>query len=146
MNIPKRPQSLDLSKYHYLTEPDAIVTAAIRWEYELIEYFVAKGVDLNTRDNYGRTALMVSVDERNEGLVKFLLDHGADPNAADNDGDSPLDIARYIKDSDLIELLISFGATGKDGPSQREIKDDEIYKAFDVANAVKFNCRKKDAD
>ncbi len=146
MNMSKRPQSIDLSKYQYLNEPDAIVTAAICCEYQLIEHLVAQGVDVDTRDGYGRTALMIAVDERNDGLVKFLLNNGADPNAADNDGDSPLDIARYIKDTDIIEILIGFGAIGKDGPSRRELIDDEIYKALDVANAIKFIHQKNDAD
>jgi ankyrin repeat protein len=131
-------KSLDLSQFKYLGEPDAIVSAVICGEYLLVEHLISIGVDINITDGYGRTALMVAVDDRNAGLVSMLLDNGADPNIRDIDGDYPLDVAKYRNDNELIELLTKRGAFGNDGPSKKKQRDDEIYAAFDIANSIKL--------
>lgn len=130
--------NLDLAKYSYINESDALVTAASDWQYSLVYRLLIDGANVNVQDECGKTALMVGVDEQNESLVELLLDYKADPNIPDNDGDTPLDIARYRENQLLVELLSNNGATGKSGPSAREAIEDRIYDAFTIANLVKI--------
>jgi len=60
---------------------------------ELIEIFMAKGVDINGKDVFGNTPLHKAVGRRNFWLVEFLVKKGADVNAKDNNGKTPLNLA-----------------------------------------------------
>jgi ankyrin repeat protein len=128
---------------HYISDADAIVSAALCGDYDIVTRLAEAGTDVNIRDELGRTALMVAVDETYFGIVEYLLEHGADPNISDNDGDSPLDIARYSSlfrvhgNTEIVDLLIAYGAKGKDGPSAKEKRDEIVYEAFDSINAVR---------
>lgn len=134
---------LDLSKYPYLDAPDALVIAAGCGDGRLVDYLLESGHDINTRDEEGRTALYVAVDETYYGLAIDLLGRGADPNIPDNQGDAPLDIAKYShlykerKDTEMVDALIKAGGTCKEGPSARELLDDQIYEGFAHASAMK---------
>jgi len=128
---------------YYVDDRDAIVTAALCGDYEVVCRLVNAGGDVNIRDDMGRTALMVAADETYSAIVQYLLEHRADPNIADNDGDTPLDVARYSslfrvhRDSEIVDMLTAHGAKGRDGPSAMEERDDQIYEAFEKASEVK---------
>ena len=101
------------------------------------------GHDINFRDDEGRTALYVAVDETYYGLAIDLLENGADPNIPDNEGDFPLDIAKYShlyrrsNNTEMVDALVKAGGKCKEGPSARELLDDKIYDGFAQASAMK---------
>ena len=134
---------LDLSIYPYLDAPDALVIAASDGNGRLVDHLLKLGHDINFRDDEGRTALYVAVDETYYGLAIDLLENGADPNIPDNEGDFPLDIAKYShlfrrsKDTEMVDALVKAGGKCKDGPSARELLDDNIYDGFAHASAMK---------
>jgi ankyrin repeat protein len=52
---------------------------------------IKNGVDVNAKDDYGRTALMAAARfNENPEVISLLLKKGADINAQDNDGDTAL--------------------------------------------------------
>lgn len=128
---------LDIGAIERMWSADALVVAAGDWNYPLVKDLLEKCHDVNYRDELGRTALMAAVEEGNEHIVQLLLANGADPNIADDDGDYPLDIARYRKDNVIIQLLVERASLSKEGPSAKELRDDEIYAGFELANIVK---------
>jgi ankyrin repeat protein len=67
-----------------------------------------------------------------------LIASGINVNLQDNDGDTALDVARYRANQQAIDLLHRNNAFGKDGPSAKQQQWDQIYDAFDHANAIKF--------
>jgi ankyrin repeat protein len=116
------------------------MTALIWASYEILErtdivkILLEEGADVNAKDKYGRTALMIASEYGKRGLerkyqtegpnlvgglnthyetakvVKVLIENGADVNAQDDDGDTPLSNALYQRHMEIIKELIKNGA------------------------------------
>jgi len=90
--------------------------------YAEVERLIEEGVDVNFKDNYGRTVLMyatLSMDEtlsidkmlkKHSEIVKLLIDAGADVNAKDNEGVTALMYASLPGRTAIVKLLIEEGA------------------------------------
>ena len=65
---------------------------------------------LETRDGYGRTALIMAAKEGKIDTVKILLAKKADINAADSEGCTALWWATYYSRTDVLKLLVASGA------------------------------------
>jgi ankyrin repeat protein len=82
--------------------------------YELCEYLINSGAELNLVDKIGRTSLMLAAMAGETKIVKLLISQGANPILVDREGKSALDYAKdsfYIKqsgDEEIIEFLSSF--------------------------------------
>ena len=128
-----------MDRSEYFDEPDALVTAVLFSDFEAAQLLVAKGVDINAKNEMGDTALIMAIEEDWVGTrwIEFLLENGANVNLTDTEGDTPLDIAKYQKREDICTILLGHGAIGKDEPSAKEVRDDQVYDAFQHANAVK---------
>ena len=59
-------------------EEEAFIETAKQGNIERLQYFIDKGVDINARDRYGRTALYWAIQKDFEEVVDVLLDNGAD--------------------------------------------------------------------
>lgn len=89
----------------------------------VIDKLSQKGVDIEARDQDGRTPLHVSCDRmESEGpdVVKIILAHRADPNSWDSEGQTPLHVAAQEFDLVIAEILIGHGADvhARDGRGQ----------------------------
>lgn len=75
----------------------------------VVEEFLARGGDIESRNAGGRTLLAAAADHRWPRIVRFLLDRGADPNARDQRGKTPLHHAAESS-LDAVKLLLAAGA------------------------------------
>jgi len=57
---------------------------------EVVKKAITDGFDVNTRDSYKNTALMVAVDHCNLEVVRLLLEHGARVNDKDAEKQTPI--------------------------------------------------------
>jgi ankyrin repeat protein len=73
---------------------------------ELVKYLVEKGIDINTKDNYGETALIKSYENDNFDILKYLIEKGLDINTKNYKGYNPLLISCMWPYFELIENLI----------------------------------------
>lgn len=81
-----------------------------------INYFLAKGVDVNKADNQGNTALMNASSGNDVATIELLLPKVKDVNAVNAKGLSALSFAVENGATDIVSLLVKHGADvhGKD--------------------------------
>lgn len=85
----------------WLLKP-TVVRAAKRGNLDKVKQLLDQGVDVNTRDGYGRTALMEASREGHAALVSLLLARGADPEL---ESFSNTNAFQYAKNSSVHNLL-----------------------------------------
>ncbi len=86
--------------------------SAGRNENDLVQAILEKGIDVNTKDKRGMTALhmaALSISDNND-MVKILVKAGADVTATDRNGFTPLHCAAYEGHFNIIVALIEAGA------------------------------------
>lgn len=75
-----------------------------------LESYLKKGVEPDTFDRFGETALMEAVSKGAGRDVELLLKHKADPNIANKSGQTPMHIAAAGRDEAIVEKLYKSGA------------------------------------
>jgi serine/threonine-protein phosphatase 6 regulatory ankyrin repeat subunit B len=75
-----------------------------------VNEFLSQEIDINSKDEQGKTPLIYAVDNSHEGIAELLITHGADVNIKDENGRTPLCSAVLSGDLEIAELLISKGA------------------------------------
>lgn len=78
---------------------------------DIVLYFISKGVNVNSADNDGNTALMNAASGRDISLIKLLLDLGAKVNTVNAKGESALTQAVKSSSVEVINELINKGAS-----------------------------------
>ena len=70
--------------------------------YELVEFLIKTGIDVNSKNEFKRTALMYVKDPK---IAKMLIDNGADINHKDYFSYSALAYALFRGDFEVVKLL-----------------------------------------
>lgn len=84
--------------------------AASSGNSEKIKHLAAQGVQVDSRDSSGKTALMLTGEAGQVDSAQALLDLGADVNAVDNDGFTASMYAALDGHLDVLKLFASRGA------------------------------------
>jgi ankyrin repeat protein len=84
--------------------------AALDGNTEKVRELIQQGVDINQRDDDGRTALMFAVINSHYETMRVLLEHGADVNAKSNKGGTALMGAASDGDLRMVQALLDGGA------------------------------------
>jgi len=105
---------------------------------EVFRFLLGKGVNIEAKDNDGRTLLHLAAIERKLDILQLLLQSGAKIDAKDNDGKTPLHCAgRYGSASEIIDELV------KNGAKLNERDDDgntPLHSAVMSKDAEVFEC------
>lgn len=82
-----------------------------------VRFLIFLGADVNARNTYGITPLMLAASRnRNPAVIETLINAGADVNAKDQGGRTALMWARkHNKNSAVIDVLINASALGGSG-------------------------------
>ncbi|MEH6942999.1 ankyrin repeat domain-containing protein [Bacillus sp. JJ722] len=77
---------------------------------EAVSKLLKEGVDINAKDNQGRTALMIATYNNDQTTAKVLIDAGADVNIQDNMKNTPFLYAGAEGYLEILKLTIDAGA------------------------------------
>ena len=83
--------------------------AAHRGDLIELNRLLAQNMNVDLRDNYGRTALMVATFSRHSNVINLLIDAGANTGLLENDRYDALTIAGVADFPDIVKLLIKRG-------------------------------------
>jgi ankyrin repeat protein len=111
VNIHTRTETVD----HLSAGTTPLMAAALNGDPALIRTLLAKGAEVNDKDQAGTTALMNAARMGNADLVQLLIDNHADVNARSSQGETPLSQASRLKSrghARCVELLTKAGAKG----------------------------------
>jgi ankyrin repeat protein len=72
---------------------------------------IKRGADINTRNEFGRTPILIAVDNGNLAVVRALIKQRADVNIPDTQYHiTPIHVAANKGHLDIIRALIEYGA------------------------------------
>ncbi len=89
---------------------EAFLEQAKESDLAVLELFLKGGMDLETRDRSGATALMYAALNGHVEATSLLVEEGAHVNAQDNLGRRALDYATVHPESGTFKILASAGA------------------------------------
>lgn len=94
-----------LTRYHYDEEVALFNLCTSFLVEDAIQNLLAGGVDVNARDEHGRTPLMRAASLGRVEVVRVLLDAGADINSMDNEGWTALMYASARGFTEIVQLI-----------------------------------------
>jgi CubicO group peptidase (beta-lactamase class C family) len=84
--------------------------ASLQGNLEAVRRHIEAGSDLNQKDAFGSTPLMVAATFGRTEVARALIDAGADLHITNNDGGTPLHTAAFLCRVDIVEALLDAGA------------------------------------
>jgi CubicO group peptidase (beta-lactamase class C family) len=84
--------------------------AALQGNIEAIRQHIEAGSDLNERDAYGSTPLIVAAAFGKTEVARALIEAGADLNVTNNDGATALHTAAFLCRTEIVKALLDKGA------------------------------------
>ena len=102
-----------------------------------IKRHLAKGVQVDARDDSGESPLAIAALSGQAAAAKFLLEEGADVNGRNNEGNTALHSASFLGRLNIVQLLVQKGsavnAINQDGVTALDVTsepwNDDIHEA-----------------
>jgi len=105
----------------------SLADAASDGNLAFVEKNVEADADINQRDSYGYTPLMIATYHNNHHVVDYLLERGADVNLQGKDGRTAIILATCNMNTKIIKSLLKYNP-------DVSIMDKDSYTALDHAN------------
>jgi ankyrin repeat protein len=106
-NINERPHRTTLEILDSTNTNNSIVDKFLSQSYERIKKMIVQGFkDIDTKNEFGHTALHIACLKEDVERVKLLIECGAGLNVKDNKGNTPLFLAIKKANVEIVELLI----------------------------------------
>ncbi|MES0884285.1 ankyrin repeat domain-containing protein [Roseibium sp. SCP14] len=95
-------------------KPADLLAAAKSGNLAEVQAALTAGVDIETRDSQGQTALLIATRNDQTAVARLLIENGADVNADDDNGNTPFLYAGVEGRADVIKMMLQNGADLKD--------------------------------
>lgn len=122
-------------------ESSPLHLAATEGYVALAEELIVHGADLNSRDAWGRTPLMVSIYAEplaeHYPIVQLLISRGADINLIDKDGSTALHVAGF-GEPNIVAFLLANGADvdAQDNQGMTPLHNAVLYPEHEVVKLL----------
>lgn len=83
---------------------------AMHGNAEAVRGHVEAGTDLNKKDAYGSTPLVVAATFGKADAARALIEGGADTSITNNEGATPLHVAAFLCHTEIVQALLDAGA------------------------------------
>jgi CubicO group peptidase (beta-lactamase class C family) len=94
-----------------LTPAVSIHLAALQGNIEAVQQHIKAGSDLNEKDMWGSTPLIIAATFGKTEVARALIEAGADLNLTNNDGATALHAAAFLCRVEIVEALLDAGAS-----------------------------------
>ena len=84
--------------------------ATLQGNLDAVRRHIDAGSDLNAKDAYGSTPLVVAATFGKTDAARALIDAGADMTITNNEGSTPLHIAAFLCRTEIVQALLDKGA------------------------------------
>jgi len=100
-----------IRKIPYIGINTALIYASREGQIEMVKMLLEEeGADVNARNRYDNTPLMIAIRNGHTEIARMLIDRGADVNIKSNDGKTALLWASLRGQTEIVRLLIQNGA------------------------------------
>jgi len=106
--------------------------AVLTGDTDAVGRHIEAGSDLNERDAYGSTPLIVAITFGRTGIARDLLQAGADPGIRDSYGSTPLHLAALFCRTEIVAALLAYGADRYARSNDGSTPYDIVAVPFDV--------------
>jgi CubicO group peptidase (beta-lactamase class C family) len=110
--------------------------AALQGDLAALRAHVAAGADLDRRDPYGSTPLVVATTFGRTEAARVLVEAGADTGAANHEGSTPLHVAAFLCREGIVKLLLEAGAERRTRNTFSNTPFDSVVGSFEEARPV----------
>ena len=93
-----------------LTPSVSVHMAALQGNVEAIRQHIAASSDLNEKDAYGSTPLIIATTFGRTAAARVLIEAGVDLHIRNNDGATALHAAAFLCRTEIVEALLDNGA------------------------------------
>jgi len=87
-----------------------IHTATFLGNTKALKQHIEAGTDINVKDQYGSTPLIIATTFGKTDIAKTLINAGADLHITNNDGSTALHVASFFCRTDIVKALLEKGA------------------------------------
>ena len=107
-NQDKKAEKTDSAITKTEVEPPSvdIHTATFLGNTKAIKQHIDAGSDLNVKDQYGSTPLIIATTFGKTDIAKTLINAGADLHITNNDGSTPLHVASFFCRTNIVKALL----------------------------------------
>jgi len=116
--------------------------AALQGNLDAIRQHINAGSDLNKKDAYGSSPLIVAATFGKTEVARALLDAGADMTITNSDGSTPLHIAAFLCRTEIVKALLDNGADKNALNKARRTPLDTVSRPFDDVKPIYDNLGK----
>jgi CubicO group peptidase (beta-lactamase class C family) len=102
--------------------------AALQGNVQAIQQHIDAGTDLNAKDAFGSTPLVIATTFGHTDAARSLIEGGADLEIAGSEGSTPLQIAAFLCRTEIVQALLDHGAN-------RYVRDKYGHSALDAVAA-----------
>ena len=132
----RESSKMKLSQRVKFEESYMFLAACAAEDRDEIDKLLQRGVDINTSNIDGLTALHQSSIDNNLNMIEYLLKKNIDINCQDNEGWTPLHAAASCSNIDIVKYLLSHGAIVDACNNEGELpiditEDDEIIEILE---------------